>query len=238
MAEMEPRRIARLAEAFAAQAPGPAPLRLCAATSKLVDAAGVGLSLSAGHELPDNGLHTVGATDAAQDGEALQFDLGEGPSYSAHQTGWPVQAADLGSDGAWPSFSPAATRVGLRAVFAFPLRSGSTRLGALTVYRHGAGELTSEQFADALVASRFALSLLTAQQAGRPPAELDAVFTDNLSSSLEVHQASGIVSVQLGIPVAAALSVMRAHAFAEGASLAEVASQIIDRRLELGSIQD
>ncbi len=238
MADMEPGRIVRLAEAFAAQPPGPAPLRLCAATSKLVDAAGVGLSLGASDGLVDNGLHTVYATDAGQDGEALQFDLGEGPSHTAHRTSWPVQAPDLECDGIWPAFSAAATGVGLRAVFAFPLRSGPISLGALTLYQHVAGELTSEQYADALIASRFALNLLTAQRAGRPPAELDAVFTDSLSNSIEVHQASGIVSVQLGIPVAAALSVMRAYAFAEGCSLAEVASQIIDRRLKLGSLQD
>jgi hypothetical protein len=149
-----------------------------------------------------------------------------------------VQAPDLECDGTWPAFSAAATGVGLRAVFAFPLRSGSTRLGALTLYRQVAGELTSDQYADALIASRFALNLLTAHQAGRPTDELDAVLTDGLSNSVEVHQASGIVSVQLGTPVAAALAVMRAHAFAEGSSLAVVASDIIDRRLKLGPLHD
>ena len=238
MADVEPGRIVRLAEAFVAQPPGPAPLRLCAATSKLVDVAGVGLSLGASDGSFDNGLHTVCATEVAQDGEALQFDLGEGPSHTAHRTGWPVQAPDLSSDGLWPAFSPAATRVGLRGAFAFPLRSGSTSLGTLTLYQHAAGDLTSDQYADALVASRLVLNLVTAQQAGRPDDELDQVFTDGLSNSIEVHQASGIVSVQLGIPVAAALAVMRAHAFTEGCSLAEVASQIIGHRLRLGPLRD
>ena len=238
MPEMEPRRILRLAEAFAAQPPGPAPLRLCAATLELVDAAGVGLSLGASDGLLDHGLNTVWATDAAQNGEALQFDLGEGPSHTAHRTGWPVQAPDLACDGSWPAFSAAATGAGLRAVFAFPLRSGAISLGALTLYRHDAGELTSEEYSDALVASRFAVHLLTAQQAGRSPDELDAVLADSLSNSVEVHQASGIVSVQNGIPVSAALAVMRAHAFAQGSSLAEVARQIIHQRLKLGPLHD
>ena len=137
-------------------------MRLCAATSKLVDGAGVGLSLGASDEVLDSGLHSVCATDAGQDGEALQFDLGEGPSHTAHRTGSSVQAPDLECDGMWPAFSTAATGAGLRAVFAFPLRSGSTSLGALTLYQRVAGELTSEQYADALIASRFALHLLTA----------------------------------------------------------------------------
>jgi DNA-binding XRE family transcriptional regulator len=57
-------------------------------------------------------------------------------------------------------------------VFAFPLRSGSVRIGALTLYQPVAGELSSEQYADAVVVARFALNLLTSLQAGRPPHEL------------------------------------------------------------------
>jgi hypothetical protein len=238
MAEVEPGRILRVAEAFAAQPPGPPEVRLCSAASKLLDAAGVGVSLGTSGALDANLLQTVCATDRGQDGEALQFDLGEGPSYTAHRTGWPAQVPDLERDDTWPAFAEAAAGVGLRAVFAFPLRSGSIGLGALTLYQHVAGELTSEQYADALVVSRFALNLFTSLQAGRPPDELDQVFTDSLSNSVEVHQASGVVSVQLGITVGAALAVLRAHAFAEGSTLAEVATQVVDRRLKLGPLDE
>ncbi len=238
MGEVEPGRIVRVAEAFAAQPPGPPPLRLCAAAAKLLDTAGVGLSVAASDDLADSGLQTVCATDGGQAGEALQFDLGEGPSYTAHRTGWPVHTPDLEQDGMWPAFAGAATGLGLRAVFAFPLRSGSVGLGALTLYQHVAGELTSEQYADALVVARFALNLLTALQAGRPPGELDALFTDSLANAVEIHQASGVVSVQLDISVAAALAMLRAHAFAEGSSLAEIATQVIDHRLKLDPLQD
>ena len=238
MAEAELGRVLRVAEAFAAQPPGPVEMRLCAATAKLVDAAGVGLAMGASDELLDSGLQTVCATDGAQHGEALQFDLGEGPSYTAHRTGLPAQVPDLERDETWPAFAEAAAGVGLRAVFAFPLRSGSIGLGALTLYQHVAGELTSEQYADALVAARVALNLLTSLQAGRPPDELDAVFTDSLSNSVEVHQASGVVSVQLGIPVAAALAVLRAHAFAAGASLTDIATQVIEHRLKLAPLPE
>ena len=238
MVSVEPRRPRRIAEAFAAQPPGPPELRVWAAASKLLDAAGVGVSLGASDDLLDSGLQTFCATDGAQNGEALQFDLGEGPSYTAHRTGWPVQVPDLELDDRWPAFAEAAAVLGFRAVFAFPLRSGSVGLGALTLYQYVAGELTSEQYGDALVVARFALNLLTSLQAGRPPDELDQVFTDTLSSSVEVHQASGVVSVQLGISVGAALGVLRAHAFAEACSLAEVATQVINHRLQLGPLHD
>ena len=236
MGEVEPGRILRVVEAFAAQPPSSPGVRMCAAASKLLDAVGVGVSLGASDGLADSGLQLVCATEAARAGEALQFDLGEGPSYAAHRTGWPVQVPDLELDDTWPAFAEGAAGLGLRAVFAFPLRSGSVGLGALTLYQRVAGELTSEQYADALVVARFALNLLTSLQAGRPADELDEVFTEILSNSMEVHQASGVVSVQLAIPVAAALAVLRAHAFAEGCSLAEVATQVIEHRLRLGPL--
>jgi hypothetical protein len=235
-AEAEPRRVLRVVEAFAAQPPGPPQLRLCLAAAKLLDSGGVGLSLGTSEGPLDGGLQTFCATDGGWDGEARQFDLGEGPSYTAHRTGLPVQVPDLERDDSWPAFADAAAALGFRAVFAFPLRSGSISLGALTFYEYVAGELTAEQYSDALVVARFALNLLTSLQAGRPADELDQVFTDTLSSSMEVHQASGVVSVQLGMPVGAALAVLRAHAFAESCSLADVATQVIEHRLQLGAL--
>ena len=86
--------------------------------------------------------------------------------------------------------------------------------------------------------ARFALNLFTSLQAGRPPDELDQVFTDTLSSSVEVHQATGVVSVQLGITVGAALALLRARAIAEACSLPEVATQVVEHRLQLGALDD
>jgi hypothetical protein len=79
MAELASRRIVRVVEAFAAQPPAVPELRLCSAAAKLLDAAGVGVSLGASGDLLDSGLQTVCSTDGARDGEALQAELGEGP---------------------------------------------------------------------------------------------------------------------------------------------------------------
>ena len=237
MAEVGRDRVLRVAEAFAAQPPGPAERRLCDAAVDVTAVDGVGLTLGTSDGVLDDGLETVCATDGARAGEALQFDLGEGPSHVAHRSGVAVQVPDVRGDDRWPAFGEAAADLGLGAVFAFPLRAGSVGLGALTLYRHTVGPLTADQHADASVLARVALNLLTSLQAGRPPDELDQVLADGLASSVEVHQASGIVSVQLDVPVAAALAVMRAHAFAQGRSLAEVAAEIVEHRLRLGPLE-
>ncbi len=238
MSNVEPGRALLMAEAFAAQPPGPAAVRLSTAASKLLGTAGVAVSLGASDDLYNSGLQTACATDAGRRGETLQFDLGEGPSYTAHRTGRPVQVADLEHDVTWSAFAKAATALGFRAVFAFPLRPGSVSLGVLTLYQHVAGALTSEQYADALVVAPFALDLLTSLQAGHPTDELDPVFTDGLARTEKICQASGIVAVQLAIPVDAALAVLRAHAFAEACSLAGVAAQVIEHHLTFGPLPD
>jgi AmiR/NasT family two-component response regulator len=47
----------------------------------------------------------------------------------------------------------------------------------------------------------------------------------------EVHQATGMISVQLGVNVAEAFTRLRAHAFAEDWSLSELAAEVVARRL-------
>ena len=46
-----------------------------------------------------------------------------------------------------------------------------------------------------------------------------------------VHQATGMVSVQLGVSVESAFAQLRAYAFANDRRLSEVATAVVDRRL-------
>lgn len=238
MLRVEPGRILRVEETFAAQPSGPPEVRLCTVATKLLDVAGVAVSVGAGGGRGSSALLTVCATDDGRAGETRQFDLGEGPSYTAYRTGRPVQVAELECDNTWPVFAKAATALGFRAVFAFPLQSGSHSIGALTLYRQVAGELTTEQYADALAVARFALNLLASLQAGHLPDELDQVFNDGMARTEKVSQASGMVAVQLGISVDTGLAVLRAQALAEGCSLVEVATQVIEHRLTLDRLLD
>ena len=54
------------------------------------------------------------------------------------------------------------------------------------------------------------------------------------SSRAEVHQATGMISVQLEVSAAEALVRLRAHAYAEGRTLRDVAADVVGRRLRLG----
>lgn len=228
-ATLDRRRIEGVLEAVALQAGGSLADRLCSAAAARLGASGVGVSLGARDAL----LETVCATEGGREGESLQSDLGEGPSYSAHQFGWPVLVDDLKVDDSWPAFGPAAAGIGLHSIFAFPMRRGSVRIGAFTLYRQQAGELSSDHHADALVFARFAVDLFLALQSENPPDELDQLFVDGTSNTVEIHQASGIVAVQLGIAVGAALAMLRAHAYTEQRSLRAIADDVVARRLQM-----
>src|SRR2546423_975307 len=67
--------------------------------------------------------------------EDLQFTLGEGPCQDAFRTGLPVLSPNLGSDPSqrWPSFIERAAAAGVGAVFAYPLQTGHSKVGVLTI---------------------------------------------------------------------------------------------------------
>ena len=54
-----------------------------------------------------------------------------------------------------------------------------------------------------------------------------------LGTTLQVHQAQGMVMVQLGVSLGSAMARLRAYAYANDRSLADVAHDIVARTLTL-----
>jgi hypothetical protein len=167
--------------------------------------------------------------------EELQLTLGEGPCVEAVRGGVPVVVNDVdravaNAGDRWPAFNDGAAEAGARAVFAFPLLIGSVNVGALDLYRAQPGALSPNQMAGALLAAdAAALSLVQLD------ASADETFADDptarSSYQMQVHQATGMVSVQAGVSVDDALLLLRARAFATDRPLVEVARDVVERRL-------
>ena len=211
----------------------PTTAALCDVSVDVAAVTGGSLMLMSG-ETPQGSLYT---TDAVSSGlEELQFTLGEGPCLDAYHAGWPVVAPDLGADGStrWPGFTPGALELGARAVFGFPLTVGVIRLGALNLYRDQPGGLSEEQHADLRVVAEVAARTVVELQADTPSGTLAHGLTAGADFHLVVHQASGMVSVQLSVDVDEALVRLRAYAFAEGRTLSEVATSVVRRELYFG----
>lgn len=212
----------------------PTTTRLCNVCAEVTAMSGAGIMLMSG-DVPAGSVCTT--NDVSNLIEELQFTLGEGPCVDAFTQSRPVLEPDLASPtvARWPAFSPPALEVGVRAVFGFPLQVGAVRLGALNLYCDRPGPLGDDQHADALVMADVASHAVIAMQA---TASADAVATSldaDADFHLVVHQASGMVAVQLGVTVGEALIRLRAHVFGHELTLAEVAEEIVARRLRFDS---
>jgi hypothetical protein len=225
-------RLARILGMLAAGGPTASSTGLCSLAAAVVGVTGAGVMVEGGEQRAP--LCSSGA--AAATILDLCFTLGEGPGLDAHRHGAPVAEPDLAAPLRirWPSFAPSALAAGVGAVFSFPLRVGGARLGALTLHGDRPGPLSDDQHADALVMAWVVMTAILAQQADAPPGALAHDLATLSDSRAEVHQACGMLSVQLEIGLTEAAVRLRAHAYAEDRPLAEVAREVVARRLRLG----
>jgi GAF domain-containing protein len=195
---------------------------------------GAGIMLMS-EDLPRGAVCTTNKVSALI--EQLQFELGEGPCVDACQQDRPVLEPDLASPRVprWLAFREKAVKAGVRAIFGFPLEVGAVRLGALNLYCDRPGPLSDEQHADALVMAEIVAQSLLAIQANAPPGQLAAELEAGADFHYAVHQASGMVSAQLDVNVGHALIRLRAYAFGHDRPLAEVAKDVVARRLRFDS---
>ncbi|MEY2476234.1 MAG: hypothetical protein QOG87_1549 [Actinomycetota bacterium] len=230
---MSSERLVRILGRLNGEEAVPSMLRLCEMGAELSGTTGAGIMLMV--DGVQQGTLCV-SDDTSAVIEELQNTLGEGPCIDAYHGGRPVLEPDLVNPMAdrWAAFTPAAVAAGARAIFGFPLLIGATRLGAFNFYRNAKGPLTDDQHADlsvmADVAARAVIDLQAQARGGALAEELRA----GTDYQLVVHQASGMVSVQLGIGVADALVRLRAHAFANDERLTDVAAAVVAKRLRFG----
>lgn len=211
------------------------PAWLCSICADLVPVTGVSISLMADATL----RRMLCASDrvAAQLAE-IQYTPGNGPCLQAFSAGVPVLAPDLDADAAdsWPMFAHHAVELGVKAVFSFPLAIGAIVAGTLELYRDAPGRLTEADVGTALfmadAATLAVLRLYTGRsESGREPGTDEMDWIGGEADYDEVHQATGMVMVQLGVSAEDALLRLRARAFASGRSVSALAREVVERRM-------
>ena len=213
------------------------PPSAAAAAAKTLGVDGVWAGVGAG---PQGAVLAWGRDDTSTALQDAQFTLGQGPGLEAVAAGVPVLVPDLAEAASrWPGFVPAAEDLGVHAVFAFPLRIGAISVGVLTAHRAAPGPLADGQLADALALADAVTVLLLYRAPADPDldrteAEPSAPRPDRAQQETyrpEVHQATGMISVQLDVSLAEALVRLRAHAYGNDRPIAEVAADVVARRL-------
>ena len=215
--------------------PEPSTSRLCEVAAEITSMTGTGIMLMSGRMARGSLCSSDRVSSKIED---LQFTLGEGPCVEAYNEAWPVTEPDLADPdlARWPAFTPLALEARARAVFGFPMETGRVRLGALNLSRDQPGPLTPEQHADSLVMADVAARAVVAMQASAPDGALPAELESLASLQAVVHQASGMVSAQLGVSVNESLVRLRVFAFSHDSSLYDVAKEVVGRRLRFDEL--
>ena len=167
--------------------------------------------------------------------EDLQFTLGEGPCRDAFRSGTPVHVPQMGdaASARWPAFVDLATLSAIGAAFAYPMLDHGARVGVLTLYQRAGGDLTEAQHSDSLAMAGVLAQTVLSLQNDAPEGSLAESLEEAIAYRAEIHQASGMIAVQLQIPVGEALMRMRAHAFSTSRAIGVVAGDVVARRLRL-----
>ena len=206
--------------------------RVCAAGVVLLSLRGAGVSLIVDGELrgtagvSDSGIGVV---------QELQLTLGEGPCVDAWRSGTVVLEPDLAEPEVvrWPALAQAGVSAGVLAVFAFPLQIGAIRIGVLVLYRDHPGPLSGDELAYGLVLADVAAQVILGLQAGAAADTLHELLASEPPHWAEIHQATGMLAVQLGVGLDEAFVRLRARAFADGRPLRLLAREVVDGDLRL-----
>ena len=184
-------------------------------------------------ETPEGRLQLAVALSAEmRDLEQAEIVNEDGPCHEAYRTGEPAVVNDLDhSDVAerWPSVVGRMRGMGLKAVYAFPLRLRGDRIGALNLYRDAPGEFADD---DVRVAQAFAdvaaIGILQERRAFSAE-ERAGQLQYALDSRIKIEQAKGIICAQRNVSLTEAFGAMRHYARSSRRNIHDVAQLVIDR---------
>ena len=209
---------------------------LCAHFLETLPVNGVAVSVFGG-AVPET---IVCATDRlAARLDELQFDLGEGPRWEAARTRLPVLEPRVREveHPLWPVFHMALMDTTVEALYVFPLILGALNVGIVELYSTTPGAFDRTDRAKALVlANETAWNLLDhllqVQEAATGATSLTSTApAESPLSRREIHQATGMVLVQMNVTPTDALLLLRAHAFSHGKTVRAIAGDVVARRL-------
>ncbi|MFI5664427.1 GAF and ANTAR domain-containing protein [Streptomyces sp. NPDC051684] len=172
-----------------------------------------------------NQIASASSGEPSRAAQELEYVLGEGPASDAVRSRCAVVASGAALTDRWPGYGPAAEGLGIGHVVAVPLQSADSCIGALAAFdmrADGMSTTTVTQIADSLTRNVFLGT--------------DAVpgLFGGIDYRAEVHQAAGMVAVQVGCRIADALELVKVRAFAEGRPIGDIARDIVQGRLQLG----
>lgn len=169
----------------------------------------------------DGRIETRAATgQLVRDLDALQYELREGPCIDAIQDEPVIVVENVGHQGRWPSYVPAAARAGLRSQMGLRLYNEEDTLGALNLYSTHSDTVDAEEVHTAeLFATHAALAL------GR--ARRESQLAEALESRTIIGTAVGLVMERYRIDRERALQFLVRASSTSNVKLRDIATDVV-----------
>jgi GAF domain-containing protein len=171
------------------------------------------------------GHKTLASSDPlAQEADALQYALGEGPCLEIADTGGWLRSGDVGTDSRYPAWGPRAAELGVGSLLAVAVTDRDEPLGALNLYSTRTGAFADRDVVD--IALVYAVHATNALSSARRASTLQTA----VSSRHVIGMAQGIVMERYGIDQHQSFELLRRLSSTTNVKLRDVAAQIVATR--------
>jgi GAF domain-containing protein len=168
--------------------------------------------------------------------ELFELQNRDGPCLDAYQSGAVVLSPDLSMERErWPTFATRALDDGFHAVHSVPLRLRNEIIGALNLLRGHTGTLSDSDAKLVQSLSDIATIGVLQERLVSRSASMATGLQVALTSRIRIEQAKGIMSERSGISIDAAFDLLRAYARRNSRRLSDVASDVVERNLDVAS---
>ncbi len=128
------------------------------------------------------------------------------------------------------------TELKVGAIFSFPMLLGAVTVGVVDLYRTLPGVLSQRDYVLAIaLCGRVAKHAVFDAVRGASRNGVDE-FGGAPAMRREVHQATGVVLVQLGVSATEAFFILRAYAYSNGFTVLSTAQEVLAGRLDFGDL--
>jgi hypothetical protein len=168
---------------------------------------------------------TLASSDpVAEQADALQYALGEGPCLEITDTGGWVRSGGVESDSRWPVWGPRAAEMGVHSLLSVAVSDRDEPLGALNLYSEERSGFADRDVVD--LALVYAVHATVALSSARRAATLQTA----VSSRHVIGMAQGIAMERYGIDQHQSFELLRRLSSTTNVKLRDVAAQIVQTR--------
>ena len=166
--------------------------------------------------------------------EMMQLGAEAGPCIESYFSGQPVLVPDIReSPPEWERFRQSALEQGFGAAYALPLRLRETTIGTLNLFQNAARAMSDEDLTAAQAFADVATIGILHERSLRESDVIRQQLQNALNSRILIEQAKGVIAQRNTVSMDEAFTLLRSYARNNQRGIAEVAADLVGRRLSI-----